>query len=421
MSENLVSDLKEVLELKEEIYSNKTLYKSMWDKGERYYELIKNIIPKYINDNILENSTDHKYADGGIGQGNYSAVPWVAIYNPKITEDTKDGYYIVILIHPEGKGIYLSLNQGWTKIKNRNNGNTDEAKKEALSVSKELSQYLINNEYSKGKFLYGNEAYDNNGYPMGYAHGSILYSYYPINNLNNDKFIEDLKKFVTIFDDLASKVTKKDYDWIIDNASEINELSDLKDIKEQNQNSTLTLEDAPSEVKIKRKSGTTKSRANDEDINNANKEKKLTGVSGEELALKYFKELIEREVDLENREEFYNMLDTSMAKNHGFGYDMIAFDPRNTNEPIKKYIEIKTTKSSSNQEPFYVSLNELYAMYENPSEYLILRIYDCSKNGDPRGYILDPYEKQSEFNSFEEFLESTFEYEAIQFKVFGKK
>ena len=129
MSENLVSDLKEVLELKEEIYSNKTLYKSMWDKGERYYELIKNIIPKYINDNILENSTDHKYADGGIGQGNYSAVPWVAIYNPKITEDTKDGYYIVILIHPEGKGIYLSLNQGWTKIKNRNNGNIDAAKR----------------------------------------------------------------------------------------------------------------------------------------------------------------------------------------------------------------------------------------------------------------------------------------------------
>lgn len=421
MSENFVSNLREVLELKKEIYDKNTLYKSMWDQGDKYNELIKKTIPKQINDNILKNSTDKKYASSGIGQGNYSAVPWIAIYNPEITEDTKDGYYIVILIHPEGKGIYLSLNQGWTKIKKQNEGNIDIAKKEALSVSKRLSQYTISNKYNKGKFSYNNEKFDNIGYPMGYAHGSILYTYYSKDNLQEDIIIEDLKGFIAIFDDLVSKVSKKEYDWITDNAIEISESEELKDIKANNENNKLILEDPPTDIKVNRKTGTTKSRANDEDIDRANKENKLTGVAGEESALKFFKELIEREVDQQNKEEFYNLIDASMAKKHGYGYDMIAFDPRNTNEPIKKYIEIKTTKSSSNQEPFYVSLNELYAMYENPGEYLILRIYNCGKKGNSRAYILDPCEKQSEFNSFEEFLESTFEYEAIQFKIFGQK
>ena len=434
MSENFVSNLREVLKLKREIYEHNIKYKKEWDKLDDYYsednkkqksdlynDLIKIEIPNYLNEKLLTDNKDYKFAKGSVGQGGYSKVPWIAIYNPNITEDTKDGYYIVILIHPEGKGIYLSLNQGWTKIKIQNKGNMDEAKKEALSVSKALSQYLINNEYSKGKFSYDDEAYDNDGYPMGYAHGSILYTYYSFDNLHDDKVIKDLKNFVTIFDDLASKVTKKDYDWIIDNASEISESEELKDIKANNENNKLILEDPPTDIKVNRKTGTTKSRAKDENIDRANKENKLTGVAGEESALKFFKELIEREVDQQNKEEFYNLIDASMAKKHGYGYDMIAFDPRNTNEPIKKYIEIKTTKSSSNQEPFYVSLNELYAMYENPGEYLILRIYNCGKKGHSRAYILDPYEKQNEFNSFEEFLESTFEYEAIQFKIFGQK
>ena len=91
----------------------KALNLKMWGKGDIYLDLINNI-EQNINSNILE---DEKYAHASVGQGRYSNVPWIAIYNPEITEDTKDGYYVVILIHPEGKGVYLSLNQGWIKIK----------------------------------------------------------------------------------------------------------------------------------------------------------------------------------------------------------------------------------------------------------------------------------------------------------------
>ena len=46
-------------------------------------------------------------------------VPWVTTFNTNITKSTQKGYYIVYLFHPEGKGVYLSLNQGWSEIKEK--------------------------------------------------------------------------------------------------------------------------------------------------------------------------------------------------------------------------------------------------------------------------------------------------------------
>ncbi len=53
---------------------------------------------------------------GKVATGNYSKVPWISIYDENITKETKDGYYLVSVFHAKGEGIYLSLNQGWSKI-----------------------------------------------------------------------------------------------------------------------------------------------------------------------------------------------------------------------------------------------------------------------------------------------------------------
>ncbi|EWL97179.1 hypothetical protein U687_02737, partial [Staphylococcus aureus W29641] len=49
---------------------------------------------------------------------------------------------------------------------------------------------------------------------------------------------------------------------------------------------------------------------------------------------------------------------------HGHGYDLVAFDPTNTDKAVEKFIEIKTSTSSSIEEPFFMSLNEMFAMKE---------------------------------------------------------
>jgi len=51
---------------------------------------------------------------GRTGQGNFAKVPWIAVLDEEITTSVERGYYIVYLFNSVGRGVYLSLNQGWT-------------------------------------------------------------------------------------------------------------------------------------------------------------------------------------------------------------------------------------------------------------------------------------------------------------------
>lgn len=53
---------------------------------------------------------------GSPGQGNWAAVPWIAVFNRAITESATTGYYIVYLFSADMSRLYLSLNQGTTAV-----------------------------------------------------------------------------------------------------------------------------------------------------------------------------------------------------------------------------------------------------------------------------------------------------------------
>ncbi|MDV2686489.1 DUF3578 domain-containing protein [Alkalihalophilus lindianensis] len=56
---------------------------------------------------------NENYSVGGsVGQGNWAAIPWVAIMNEKVTSSTQRGYYIVYLFSEEMGRLYLTLAQG---------------------------------------------------------------------------------------------------------------------------------------------------------------------------------------------------------------------------------------------------------------------------------------------------------------------
>ncbi|WP_440217178.1 MrcB family domain-containing protein [Chromobacterium piscinae] len=59
---------------------------------------------------------DEFKVEGSFGNGNMARVPWVAIFNTKITKSAQDGYYIVLLFSEDLKSCYLSLNQGVTSF-----------------------------------------------------------------------------------------------------------------------------------------------------------------------------------------------------------------------------------------------------------------------------------------------------------------
>jgi 5-methylcytosine-specific restriction enzyme A len=61
---------------------------------------------------------DHQFAfKGSHGVGNWSAVPWFAVFEPNITTSAMRGYYVVYLFSADMRRIYLSMNQGATKVK----------------------------------------------------------------------------------------------------------------------------------------------------------------------------------------------------------------------------------------------------------------------------------------------------------------
>jgi hypothetical protein len=54
---------------------------------------------------------------GSIGRGAIAQVPWVGVFNKKITTSAQDGYYIVLLFSEDMSGCFLSLNQGVTAFR----------------------------------------------------------------------------------------------------------------------------------------------------------------------------------------------------------------------------------------------------------------------------------------------------------------
>jgi 5-methylcytosine-specific restriction protein A len=53
---------------------------------------------------------------GSPGKGNWAETPWVAVFDPLVTETAQRGYYIVYLFRGDGNKVCLSLNQGTTHV-----------------------------------------------------------------------------------------------------------------------------------------------------------------------------------------------------------------------------------------------------------------------------------------------------------------
>jgi 5-methylcytosine-specific restriction protein A len=61
--------------------------------------------------------------EGSIGAGNMASVPWVGIFNRKITETAQNGYYIVLLFSEDMSSCFLTLNQGVTAFEKEYSSN----------------------------------------------------------------------------------------------------------------------------------------------------------------------------------------------------------------------------------------------------------------------------------------------------------
>jgi energy-coupling factor transporter ATP-binding protein EcfA2 len=147
--------------------------------------------------NSLHISRDEFIVTGSPGQGNWATVPWVGIFNKKITSNATKGVYIVYLFASDCKTVYLTFNQGCTELKK-----TLGKKSAVLEMQKNAAMVidLIQDRgFEKGDSI---DLKDTRDLPYLYERGTIFYKEYKINKLpNNEDLISDLSSMKEIYDD----------------------------------------------------------------------------------------------------------------------------------------------------------------------------------------------------------------------------
>ena len=164
--------------------------------------VLRHDFPNYL-ENLTDSSEKYKFS-GSAGQGNWTYSPWVGVFNKKITESAQRGYYIVYLFREDMKGVYLSLNQGMTDIRNQtsNNARTKQILKSRASDYRNKLNIPPSDEFVKEIDL----VVVNSPNAPYYEAGNIIAKYYSADNLPSEEVFEsDFKEFLRLYDILAGE------------------------------------------------------------------------------------------------------------------------------------------------------------------------------------------------------------------------
>ncbi len=154
--------------------------------------------------------------EGSAGKGRWAEIPWVCIFDKEITQSAQDGYYIVYLFRADMKGVYLSLNQGWTQFQAQFKP-LSEAKKKIQESAIMLRESLDSNQgFNVSKIDLATNKILGKGYELGHICGK----YYENGKLPyDDILIDDLRNLIGVYRELKGQLSGKPL---------IQELSDYK-------------------------------------------------------------------------------------------------------------------------------------------------------------------------------------------------
>ncbi len=160
----------------------KYVYDEVW-KNQNF----KHPLGEYLRKNIAEAfrelavlKTSYHVVKASCGTGKWTAVPWIAIFDNRITQSAQKGVYIVYLLNKDTQELYLTLNQAAS-------GSTlSELKSNAQMIQRQLG--ISHSE----KILSGSKAYDA---------GCIVSKKYTISDLyDEERFLNDLSDFINLYE-----------------------------------------------------------------------------------------------------------------------------------------------------------------------------------------------------------------------------
>lgn len=167
---------------------------------------------KQFNEFVKSNFKGFNYKISA-GQGRFATIPWIAIFDPKLSKGAQEGVYVDYLYSFERKYVFLCIQLGAAQFKSISEDSINKIKKNVVSI---LGKNVpFNNEIKlveeKGK------ATNNNLEAAKKYEDVVLYSIrYNLDDLpSNKEMMDDLNYFVS----LLEKITKEKLDEIFRNNS----------------------------------------------------------------------------------------------------------------------------------------------------------------------------------------------------------
>nr|WP_245747599.1 DUF3578 domain-containing protein [Anaerobacillus alkalidiazotrophicus] len=132
--------------------------------------------------------SDEFIVTGSVGQGNWAAIPWLAIMNRKITTSTQRGYYLVYLFSEDMSQLYLTFAQGITET----------SREEMERIKEDIRQNIEMKEHvHKDDHIYLGQSKK----ARDYAFSTAAYIKYEVDSKpSEDQFVQDLQDMVSYYE-----------------------------------------------------------------------------------------------------------------------------------------------------------------------------------------------------------------------------
>lgn len=170
--------------------------------------LVRRDIPGKINTHLDQEIYKVK---GSVGAGRWTDVPWIAVFDQRITTSAQRGVYIVYLLNKDTKELFLTLNQGATDVAQGGDGTSMLAFTGIATASNSRTAENLKNKADDIRLKIGSfDGLKKDPIDTGfkaYDAGCIYYKKYSFNSLpEDDELYADLDIFIRAYQAYYDKI-----------------------------------------------------------------------------------------------------------------------------------------------------------------------------------------------------------------------
>ncbi|WP_322889551.1 MULTISPECIES: MrcB family domain-containing protein [unclassified Yoonia] len=163
-------------------------------------DFVRHDIATEAKKKILYWSFDLK-VKASVGQGGWASIPWLAFFDPIITESATQGFYAVYLVNPYTNSVTLSMNQGTTAIyaEYGQSRGREVLKRRARDIADRIPDFV--QYFSEAPIDLNSDAGLPNGYEAGHSFGKT----YSADDLTDEIITADLHKMLLAYEALVDR------------------------------------------------------------------------------------------------------------------------------------------------------------------------------------------------------------------------